>query len=196
MAQVLSIPLLSKDVPRNCSGSSCNPWLDRLMQIFALFMLCGLFCTSTHPRDQGHHPGGAGRGGTDELQRREEREHRGHGEPAAGGGGIPSPAAGLLGFSYPRLGNLWTGPDLNRSPRMGIMTSPELAAQQQEMSASGRAAAVAEVLGRIRRSARRSEVQATRATTTPSACPRASRKPRSRRPRRLCFRAGEPAGAA
>lgn len=58
LAQVISIPILSRDAPPNCSTSghsssggtttSCSPWLNRLMQIFALFMLCGtlisLFC--------------------------------------------------------------------------------------------------------------------------------------------------------
>ncbi|CAK7222577.1 hypothetical protein SBRCBS47491_004910 [Sporothrix bragantina] len=47
LAQVISIPILSRDAPPNCSTSStsantsCSPWLNRLMQIFALFMLCG-----------------------------------------------------------------------------------------------------------------------------------------------------------
>ncbi|ERT02558.1 MFS transporter, PHS family, inorganic phosphate transporter [Sporothrix schenckii 1099-18] len=55
LAQVISIPILSRDAPPNCTMSggsptskSCSPWLNRLMQIFALFMLCGtivsLFC--------------------------------------------------------------------------------------------------------------------------------------------------------
>lgn len=48
LAQVISIPILSRDAPPNCStsgstaGGRCSPWLNRLMQIFALFMLCGL----------------------------------------------------------------------------------------------------------------------------------------------------------
>lgn len=46
IAQVISMSLLNKDSPADCkAGSSCSPWLDRLMQIFALFMFCG-FCVS------------------------------------------------------------------------------------------------------------------------------------------------------
>lgn len=47
IAQVISIPILSRDAPPNCSttartsSDSCSPWFNRLMQIFALFMLCG-----------------------------------------------------------------------------------------------------------------------------------------------------------
>lgn len=41
IAQVISQPLLTKGASRHCEGSACSPWLDHLMQIFALFMLCG-----------------------------------------------------------------------------------------------------------------------------------------------------------
>ncbi|CAK7265853.1 hypothetical protein SEPCBS119000_001730 [Sporothrix epigloea] len=47
VAQLISIPILSRDAPSNCSATagaasgSCSPWFNRLMQIFALFMLCG-----------------------------------------------------------------------------------------------------------------------------------------------------------
>ncbi|CAK7272804.1 hypothetical protein SEPCBS57363_005331 [Sporothrix epigloea] len=47
VAQVISIPILSRDAPPNCStttgasSGSCSPGFNRLMQIFALFMLCG-----------------------------------------------------------------------------------------------------------------------------------------------------------
>jgi len=29
----------------NFSGAACSPWLDHVMQLFALFMLCGQFAT-------------------------------------------------------------------------------------------------------------------------------------------------------
>ncbi|KAI9642497.1 hypothetical protein NHQ30_009302 [Ciborinia camelliae] len=41
IAQVISQPLLAKGAPPHCEGSQCSPWLNHLMQIFALFMLCG-----------------------------------------------------------------------------------------------------------------------------------------------------------
>lgn len=45
VAQVFSVPILSRDSPPQCNTHSdsvaCSPWLGRLMQIFALFMLCG-----------------------------------------------------------------------------------------------------------------------------------------------------------
>ncbi|KIM95734.1 hypothetical protein OIDMADRAFT_45054 [Oidiodendron maius Zn] len=43
IAQIIAVPLLlAKGAPAGCKGSDCSPWLDHLMEIFALFMLCGL----------------------------------------------------------------------------------------------------------------------------------------------------------
>ena len=53
IAQVISIPLLSKDSPADCTGSACSPWLNRLMQIFALFMLCGTLSSLLIPETKG-----------------------------------------------------------------------------------------------------------------------------------------------
>ena len=129
VAQVLSIPLLNKDAPPNCSGSACSPWLNRLMQLFALFMLCGFFSTFLIPETKGitleelagEAPTSynAGRNGSIAVSHRTGWSRW---NPFAGG----QPA----GFSYPRAGyhhgRGWT----SRNPRMGIMTSPELAVQQ------------------------------------------------------------------
>jgi MFS transporter, PHS family, inorganic phosphate transporter len=41
VAQVIAQALLTKDVPPNCTGNNCTPWLPHLMEIFACFMLCG-----------------------------------------------------------------------------------------------------------------------------------------------------------
>ncbi|ESZ99546.1 phosphate:H+ symporter [Sclerotinia borealis F-4128] len=41
IAQVISQPLLAKGASPHCEGADCSPWLNHLMQIFALFMLCG-----------------------------------------------------------------------------------------------------------------------------------------------------------
>lgn len=53
IAQVISLPLLSKNSPVDCKGSQCSPWLDKLMQIFALFMLCGTFVSFLIPETKG-----------------------------------------------------------------------------------------------------------------------------------------------
>jgi PHS family inorganic phosphate transporter-like MFS transporter len=41
IAQVGIGPLIHHGAPSNCTGSACSPWLDHVMQIFALLMLCG-----------------------------------------------------------------------------------------------------------------------------------------------------------
>ncbi|KAH8680991.1 major facilitator superfamily domain-containing protein [Xylariales sp. PMI_506] len=131
IAQVVSIPLLSKDSPANCEGTSCSPWLARLLQIFALFMLCGGVVTILIPETKGitleELAGEAptsynsGRNGSIvSASRRWWNPFRG-GQPA--------------GFFYPRAFRS----NLAASQRVGIMTSPELAAQQaSEMKKSGR----------------------------------------------------------
>jgi PHS family inorganic phosphate transporter-like MFS transporter len=64
VAQVISIPLLTKDAPVGrsggggggggpLSGSACSPWLTRLMQMFALFMLCGTLTSLLIPETKG-----------------------------------------------------------------------------------------------------------------------------------------------
>jgi MFS transporter, PHS family, inorganic phosphate transporter len=54
VAQVISIPILHKDAPPNCLGTECTPWIDRLMQIFALFMLFGLLVSFLVPETKGY----------------------------------------------------------------------------------------------------------------------------------------------
>ena len=41
IAQIIAEPLLRKGAPQACKGTACSPWLNHLMEIFALFMLCG-----------------------------------------------------------------------------------------------------------------------------------------------------------
>lgn len=120
VAQVISIPLLAKDSPANCSGvKGCSPWLNRLMQIFALFMLCGTFVSLLIPETKGitleELAGEAptsynsGRNGSITMIKKSRWNPFGGGKPA--------------GFVYPRIGAMkgWS------KPRVGIMTSPELA---------------------------------------------------------------------
>jgi PHS family inorganic phosphate transporter-like MFS transporter len=53
IAQVIAQPLLRKGAAAGCKGSACSPWLDHLMQIFALFMFCGIFVSFLVPETKG-----------------------------------------------------------------------------------------------------------------------------------------------
>ncbi|KAB5535236.1 phosphate/H+ symporter [Coniochaeta sp. 2T2.1] len=128
VAQVISIPLLARDKQDACQGGvGCSsPWLDRLMKIFALFMLAGTAVSLLVPETKGwtleelagERPSG--------YEGREKGERKGwrRWSPFGGGqrAGWWAARGGSGGGSY-RSG---------RSPRMGIMTSPELAAREQE----------------------------------------------------------------
>ncbi|KAI0132569.1 H+ symporter [Xylariales sp. AK1849] len=131
IAQVISIPLLAKDSPANCQGSTCSPWLNRLMQIFALFMLCGTFVSLLIPETKGM-----------TLEELSGEAPTSYNAGRNGSTVVPSktwwnPFVGgqSAGFFHP-----WAvkGSAL-RGQRVGIMTSPELAAQQaREMKTMGR----------------------------------------------------------
>ncbi|KAH9887839.1 H+ symporter [Xylariomycetidae sp. FL2044] len=122
VAQVISSPLLAKDAPPGCVGSACSPWLDRLMQIFALLMLCGTFTSFLIPETKGmtletlagEEPTSYNSGRNGSFIERPKTKWW-----APFGGGQPA------GFFYPRnaQGSLRTG---------GIMTSPEIAARNAE----------------------------------------------------------------
>ncbi|KAH0551198.1 acid phosphatase pho5 [Trichoglossum hirsutum] len=51
IAQVVFGPLKTKGAPKNCTGTTaqCNPWINHIMQIFALFMFCGVFTSLLIP---------------------------------------------------------------------------------------------------------------------------------------------------
>jgi MFS family permease len=49
IAQLIAPPLLSQGAPKNCQGSECSPWLNHLMEIFALFMFCGFLVSFLVP---------------------------------------------------------------------------------------------------------------------------------------------------
>lgn len=42
-------PLRQRGAPHDCTGNECQPWLNHIMEIFALFMLCGLLSTFLLP---------------------------------------------------------------------------------------------------------------------------------------------------
>ncbi|KAI1259769.1 phosphate permease [Xylariaceae sp. FL1019] len=120
IAQFISSPLLEKGKVEGCVGSSCSPWLPKLMQIFALFMLSGLVVSFLLPETKGYTleelageaptSYNAGRNGSIVEKPRKWWNPFGGGRPA--------------GFLYPSQGNFGTG-----GGRVGIMTSPEIAAQ-------------------------------------------------------------------
>jgi MFS transporter, PHS family, inorganic phosphate transporter len=53
LAQVISIPLLQSGSFEGCRGKECSSNLDRLMQLFALFMLLGALCSLLIPEPKG-----------------------------------------------------------------------------------------------------------------------------------------------
>ncbi|CZT04794.1 related to high-affinity phosphate permease, phosphate-repressible [Rhynchosporium graminicola] len=134
IAQVIAQPLLSKGAAKDCVGKECAPWINHLMQIFALFMFCGLLVSFLVPETKGRtleelsgeeavpldpHSGGRGDGGPASLEKASTRWWIRF-NPFDGG----KPA----GFRYPKSPNL--GPRspgiLGKRQRVGIMTSPEL----------------------------------------------------------------------
>ncbi|KAI1152061.1 major facilitator superfamily domain-containing protein [Nemania diffusa] len=121
VAQVISIPLLRKGAPANCQGSACTPWIDKLMQIFALFMFSGLLVSFLVPETKGYtleelageRPTSYNSGRNGSIVEKPKRWWNPF------GGGRPA------GFMYSRSRRASFGP----GGRVGIMTSPELAAQ-------------------------------------------------------------------
>jgi MFS transporter, PHS family, inorganic phosphate transporter len=127
LAQVISIPILAKDSPPDCHGhgsAACSPWIDRLMQIFALFMLCGTFVSILIPETKGvtlEELAGEAPTGYNAERRADAHPPTGwqRWNPFLGG----QPA----GFFYAKA--------VARERRQlgGIMTSPEIAAQEEQM---------------------------------------------------------------
>jgi MFS transporter, PHS family, inorganic phosphate transporter len=122
VAQLIATPLLSKDAPVGCTGNTCSPWLNHLMQIFALFMLCGMFVSLLLPETKGC-----------TLEEIAGEESMSPNEPS------PMIKDGWQQFN-PFVGGRPSGINWGRSPnvgprgpgllgkreRTGIMTSPEL----------------------------------------------------------------------
>lgn len=133
VAQVITSSLLQKGAPRGCRGDDCSPWLHHLMQIFALFMLCGTLVSFLLPETKGCT--------LEELA----------GEQGPSSEPPPPPAVGWARLN-PFRGGRPSGLSWNRSPtlgpragllgkreRAGIMTSPtspELLPRRNEKSAT------------------------------------------------------------
>jgi PHS family inorganic phosphate transporter-like MFS transporter len=122
IAQGISIPLLQKDSPPGCKGNACSPFLDRLLQLFALFMLLGTLVSLLIPETKGvtleelsgepRTSYNAGCNGSINIQ------------PSKNQGWNPFAGGQPAGFSYPRSQANRFAPR-RRSPRVGIMTDPD-----------------------------------------------------------------------
>ncbi|KAL0933297.1 phosphate:h+ symporter [Colletotrichum truncatum] len=122
LAQVISIPLLSKDSPADCHGNACSPWLDRLLELFALFMFLGMVSTLLIPETKGmtleelagEAPTSYNRGRNGSIshypRQRSKWNRFAGGQPA--------------GFYYPRASTV-------KAARVGIMASPDLVAEEE-----------------------------------------------------------------
>ncbi|KAI0406235.1 major facilitator superfamily domain-containing protein [Xylaria palmicola] len=121
LAQVISIPLLRKGAPPDCKGRECSPWIDKLMQIFALFMFSGLVVSLLVPETKGYT--------LEELAGERPTSYNSgrNGSIADKPGKWWNPFQGgrPAGFMYSRSRQGGSGP----GGRVGIMTSPALAAQ-------------------------------------------------------------------
>ena len=132
VAQVIAHPLMSIGASPDCTGHACSPWLNHLMQIFALFMLCGLLVTFLVPETKGRTLEElAGEGATILDSRRGSISlHDGmtwwqRNNPFTGG----RPAGFTYNRKSPHLGPKSPGLKGKRE-RIGIMTSPELLAKK------------------------------------------------------------------
>lgn len=136
IAQVMAQPLLAKGAKPNCKGIACQPWLNHLMQIFALFMFLGTLVSFLVPETKGRtleELAGEHDGRIQEMAR-EGRGFRGwmaRSNPFTGG----KPA----GFSTMRSPNMIPrSPGMRgRKERVGIMTSPELLPKPGEKRKKG-----------------------------------------------------------
>ncbi|UKZ82589.1 hypothetical protein TrVFT333_010381 [Trichoderma virens FT-333] len=126
IAQVISIPILRKDSPPNCSGNACSPHLNRLLQLFALFMLLGTLVSLLVPETKGM-----------TLEELSGETRTSYNAGCNGSINITSPrlrpwnpftGGRPAGFFYPRAHGSSFG-NGRRSPRVGIMESPEIFAQ-------------------------------------------------------------------
>ncbi|KAK1969142.1 H+ symporter [Colletotrichum sublineola] len=127
LAQVISIPLLAKDVPGDCHGEHCAPWLDRLLELFALFMFLGMLSSFLIPETKGmtleelagESPTSYNRGRNGSISHYPRQSSKWN----LFSGGQPA------GFHYPRISNV-------KADRIGIMTPPVSSAEKQRQRSS------------------------------------------------------------
>ncbi|KAF8851199.1 phosphate permease [Acephala macrosclerotiorum] len=127
VAQVIAQPLLTKGATHPCTGSACSPWLPHLMQIFALFMLCGTLVSFLVPETRGRTLEELAGEGSTSLDTRNGSVILSTGVRGWIARHNPFRGGKPAGFSYksPNLGPKTPGLRGKRE-RMGIMTSPDL----------------------------------------------------------------------
>lgn len=133
VAQAISIPLLKRESGTACVGNDCSPHLDRLLKLFALFMFLGTLVSLLIPETKGVT--------LEELSGESKTSYN------AGCNGSISLASPKLrawnpfhggqpaGFFYPRT-HTSTFASGRGEPRMGIMASPELVAENARQQKS------------------------------------------------------------
>lgn len=125
IAQVISIPLLENGKVKGCVGNDCSPYLDRLLKLFALFMLLGTLVSLLIPETKGitleelsgesRTSYNAGCNGSISLG----SPHRRNWNPFHGGQ--------AAGFLYPRAHSGRFGNSI--SSRVGTVSSPDMVAE-------------------------------------------------------------------
>jgi PHS family inorganic phosphate transporter-like MFS transporter len=136
VAQVMAQPLFNKDAPDNCAGNACHPWLPHIMQVFALFMLCGTLVSFLVPETKGRTLEELAGEQPSSLDQHLPRAPEGRWKQLNPfGGGNPA------GFDWrsPRLVPLASLGSMKapRRARVGIMTSPELIPKGGEKGRGG-----------------------------------------------------------
>nr|CEG04215.1 unnamed protein product [Fusarium clavum] len=127
VAQVISIPMVRQGAAENCKDTECTPNLNRLLQLFALFMLFGTFTSLLIPETKGM-----------TLEELSGEPRTSYNSGCNGSISLGSPKLRAwnpfhggqpAGFSYPRsrMGQF------RKSDRVGIMTSPELMAETSRL---------------------------------------------------------------
>lgn len=126
VAQGISIPLLRNGQVAGCIGNACSPYLDRLLKLFALFMLLGTLVSLLIPETKGLT--------LEELSGESRTSYNAgcNGSIRVGSPRIrawnPFHGGQPAGFAYPRAHGSHFGKH-HRSPRDDIMASPELVAE-------------------------------------------------------------------
>ncbi|KAG6019529.1 hypothetical protein E4U19_007168 [Claviceps sp. Clav32 group G5] len=133
VAQVISIPLLKNAKIQGCVGISCSPHLDRLLKLFALFMLLGTLVSLLVPETKGvtleelsgesRTSYNAGCNGSISLGSRSRSWN-----PFCGGG----PA----GFAYPRAHSGQFGKRRSSTSEFDFSSSPDMVTDSSRQSRS------------------------------------------------------------
>ncbi|KAK2600023.1 hypothetical protein QQS21_005257 [Conoideocrella luteorostrata] len=126
VAQVISIPILKDGQTPGCAGNACSPFLDRLLKLFALFMLLGTLVSLLIPETKGLT--------LEELSGESRTSYNAgcNGSISLGSPRLrswnPFHGGQAAGFAYPRA-HVGQFGQSRRSPHVGIMASPELIAE-------------------------------------------------------------------